>query len=544
MRKNTTHTVLITALSAEGNAIAHLSDGYTVFVPGGTVGDTLKILIVKEKKTYGFGKILEIINPSENRIDAPCPAFSKCGGCDLQQTGYKAQLEFKQKKVEDAFLRIGGFKDFLSLPIEPSPKEFYYRNKAQYPAAGKAGEVISGFYAPHSHRVVSSRRCLLQDSRTDEIRNFITDWINEKKIPPYDEESGSGILRKICVRCAKDEACVVLVCKKSLPHKEELGSALTERFPFIKGVIENINAQNTNIIYGEKENVISGRNYIYDNIGALRFKINYKSFFQVNPYTTRLLYDYVREKVKEAKSENVFDLYCGTATIGLYTADCVKSVTGIEIVSQAVENAKENARENGIANARFYCGAAEDTAPRLIERGISADCVILDPPRKGCDKALIEKIASLSPRTVIYVSCDCATAARDAALFAKLGYRLCSVKAFDQFPQTCHVETVVLLSQLKQKPDDYINVTIELDDMDITSAETKATYDEIKKYVAEHNAGMKVSNLYISQVKRKCGIEVGKNYNLPKNEDSRQPQCPEDKESAIVEALKHFKMNS
>ena len=260
---------------------------------------------------------------------------------------------------------------------------------------------------------------------------------------------------------------------------------------------------------------------------------------------TQKLYAKALEYADLHGEETVWDLYCGIGTISLFLAQKAKFVRGVEIVPAAIENAKENAKLNGLENTEFFVGKAEEVLPREYKKnGVYADVIVVDPPRKGCDETLLETMVEMNPDRIVYVSCDSATLARDLKYLCERGYELRKVCPVDQFGMTVHVETVVLLSQLKQKPDDYINVTIELDDMDITSAETKATYDEIKKYVAEHNAGMKVSNLYISQVKRKCGIEVGKNYNLPKNEDSRQPQCPEDKESAIVEALKHFKMNS
>ena len=281
---------------------------------------------------------------------------------------------------------------------------------------------------------------------------------------------------------------------------------------------------------------------------AIAYHISPQSFYQVNPVQTEKLYSTALEYAGLTGEESVWDLYCGIGTISLFLSQKARQVYGVEIVPQAIEDAKNNAALNGITNAQFYVGKAEEVLPAFynsnnLDAGMRhPDVIVVDPPRKGCDEQCLSTMLAMRPERIVYVSCDSATLARDLRILVDGGYELQKVRAFDQFAHTGHVETVVLLSQLKQKPDDYINVTIELDDVDITSAQTKATYDEIKKYVAEHNAGMKVSDLYISQVKRKCGIEVGKNYNLPKNEDSRQPQCPEDKERAIVEALKHFKM--
>ena len=375
---------------------------------------------------------------------------------------------------------------------------------------------------------------------------------------------------------------------KNIGESEDNHTNDRDRHLHITSLVVNINKEDTNVILGKECVTLYGKPYIEDYIGDIKFQISPLSFFQVNPRQTEVLYNKALEFADLKGNESVWDMYCGIGTISLFLAKKAGQVYGVEIVPQAIEDAKNNAKINNISNAEFFVGKAEEVVPAFYknngnnaskggadvdgaDKSYSAnkaeqsdttgksdnsdsqniinvydmtkpDVVVVDPPRKGCDEKLLDTIVSMSPDRIVYVSCDSATLARDLKVLVERGYKVEKVQPVDQFANTVHVETVVLLSQLKQKPDDYINVTIELDDMDITSAETKATYDEIKKYVAEHNAGMKVSNLYISQVKRKCGIEVGKNYNLPKHEDSRQPQCPEDKESAIVEALKHFKM--
>ena len=425
---------------------------------------------------------------------------------------------------------------------------FHYRNKAQFPVGkSKDGRIITGFYAGRTHSIIENRDCALGVTRNKEVLDRVIAHMEKFHIQPYDENTGKGVVRHVLIRYGffTDEMMVCLIINgENLPGEEALVKSLRQ-IPEAVSVMVNVNKKRNNVILGEKVRLLWGQPYITDKIGEISYQISPLSFFQVNPYQTGRLYGKALEYAQLSGNETVWDLYCGIGTISLFLAQKAKMVRGVEIIPAAIENAKENARLNGFDNTEFFVGKAEEVLPEQFARtGERADVIVVDPPRKGCDETLLSTIIKMQPDRVVYVSCDSATLARDLKYLCERGYELKKVCPVDMFPNTVSVETVVLLSQLKQKPDDYINVTIELDDMDITSAETKATYDEIKKYVAEHNAGMKVSNLYISQVKRKCGIEVGKNYNLPKNEDSRQPQCPEDKESAIVEALKHFKMNS
>ncbi len=427
-------------------------------------------------------------------------------------------------------------------------KPVHYRNKAQFPVGkSKDGRIITGFYAGRTHSIIENRDCALGVTRNKEVLDRVIAHMEKFHIQPYDENTGKGLVRHVLIRYGffTDEMMVCLIINgEKLPGEEALVKSLRQ-IPEAVSVMVNVNKKRNNVILGEKVRLLWGQPYITDKIGEISYQISPLSFFQVNPYQTGRLYGKALEYAQLSGNETVWDLYCGIGTISLFLAQKAKMVRGVEIIPAAIENAKENARLNGFDNTEFFVGKAEEVLPEQFARtGERADVIVVDPPRKGCDETLLSTIIEMQPDRVVYVSCDSATLARDLKYLCERGYELKKVCPVDMFPNTVSVETVVLLSKLKQKPDDYINVTIELDDMDITSAETKATYDEIKKYVAEHNAGMKVSNLYISQVKRKCGIEVGKNYNLPKNEDSRQPQCPEDKESAIVEALKHFKMNS
>ena len=546
-RKNDIVTLKIGDCGIDGEGIGK-ADGFTVFVKDAVIGDTVRAKIMKAKKNYGYGRLEEIITPSPDRVEPKCQFARQCGGCQLQALSYEKQLEFKTSKVRGHLERIGGFTDIPMEKILGMDQPFHYRNKAQFPVGkSKDGRIITGFYAGRTHSIIENRDCALGVTRNKEVLDRVIAHMEKFHIQPYDENTGKGLVRHVLIRYGffTDEMMVCLIINgEKLPGEEALVKSLRQ-IPEAVSVMVNVNKKRNNVILGEKVRLLWGQPYITDKIGEFSYQISPLSFFQVNPYQTGRLYGKALEYAQLSGNETVWDLYCGIGTISLFLAQKAKMVRGVEIIPAAIENAKENARLNGFANTEFFVGKAEEVLPEQFARtGERADVIVVDPPRKGCDETLLSTIIKMQPDRVVYVSCDSATLARDLKYLCERGYELKKVCPVDMFPNTVSVETVVLLSQLKQKPDDYINVTIELDDMDITSAETKATYDEIKKYVAEHNAGMKVSNLYISQVKRKCGIEVGKNYNLPKNEDSRQPQCPEDKESAIVEALKHFKMNS
>ena len=544
-RKNDIVTLKIEDCGIDGEGIGK-ADGFTVFVKDAVIGDTVRAKIMKAKKNYGYGRLEEIITPSPDRVEPKCQFARQCGGCQLQALSYEKQLEFKTSKVRGHLERIGGFTDIPMEKILGMDQPFHYRNKAQFPVGkSKDGRIITGFYAGRTHSIIENRDCALGVTRNKEVLDRVIAHMEKFHIQPYDENTGKGLVRHVLIRYGffTDEMMVCLIINgEKLPGEEALVKSLRQ-IPETVSVMVNVNKKRNNVILGEKVRLLWGQPYITDKIGEISYQISPLSFFQVNPYQTGRLYGKALEYAQLSGNETVWDLYCGIGTISLFLAQKAKMVRGVEIIPAAIENAKENARLNGFDNTEFFVGKAEEVLPEQFARtGERAHAIVVDPPRKGCDETLLSTIIEMQPDRVVYVSCDSATLARDLKYLCERGYELKKVCPVDMFPNTVSVETVVLLSQLKQKPDDYINVTIELDDMDITSAETKATYDEIKKYVAEHNAGMKVSNLYISQVKRKCGIEVGKNYNLPKNEDSRQPQCPEDKESAIVEALKYFKM--
>ena len=575
--KNDEFELEITDLGSTGEGIGKI-DGYTLFVKDALIGDKVRVKVMKTKKNYGYARMLEIIEPSEYRVESECPVARQCGGCQLQHCSYEKQLSWKEEKVANCLRRIGGapvyteekyrkYKNaeeqqnaentaesktpIIMEPILRMDKPVHYRNKAQFPVGyDKDGNPVAGFYAGRTHSIIPQTDCLIQHECNKQIVETVLEFMKKYNVTAYDEKKNRGIVRHILTRVGKATGevmvCLVINAKK-LPHSEEFVEMIKNCGINleIKSITVNINRENTNVILGEKVETLYGQSYIEDYIGDIKYRISPLSFYQVNPEQTKKLYQTALEFADIKEGEVVWDLYCGIGTISLFMAREAAKVCGVEIVPQAIEDAKQNAKLNNITNAEFFVGAAEDVVPTQYEKSggrLRADVVTLDPPRKGCDEKLLDTVVKMAPSRIVYVSCDPGTLARDVKVLTDKGYEVKRVRACDMFGGSFHVETVVLLSQLKQKPDDYINVTIELDNVDITYAETKATYDEIKKYVAEHNAGMKVSNLYISQVKRKCGIEVGKNYNLPKNEDSRQPQCPEDKESAIVEALKHFKM--
>ena len=577
--KNDEFELEITDLGSTGEGIGKI-DGYTLFVKDALIGDKVRVKVMKTKKNYGYARMLEIIKPSEYRVEPECPVARQCGGCQLQHCSYEKQLSWKEEKVANCLRRIGGVPVYteeeyrkyknaegqqnaentaesktpiIMEPILRMDKPVHYRNKAQFPVGyDKDGNPVAGFYAGRTHSIIPQTDCLIQHECNKQIVETVLEFMKKYNVTAYDEKKNRGIVRHILTRVGKATGevmvCLVINAKK-LPHSEEFVEMIKNCGINleIKSITVNINRENTNVILGEKVETLYGQSYIEDYIGDIKYRISPLSFYQVNPEQTKKLYQTALEFADIKEGEVVWDLYCGIGTISLFMAREAAKVCGVEIVPQAIEDAKQNAKLNNITNAEFFVGAAEDVVPTQYEKSggrLRADVVTLDPPRKGCDEKLLDTVVKMAPSRIVYVSCDPGTLARDVKVLTDKGYEVKRVRACDMFGGSFHVETVVLLSQLKQKPDDYINVTIELDNVDITYAETKATYDEIKKYVAEHNAGMKVSNLYISQVKRKCGIEVGKNYNLPKNEDSRQPQCPEDKESAIVEALKHFKMNS
>ena len=544
LQKNQILTLRIERLSSDGSGVAHSADGEAVFVPGTAPGDEARVRIVKDCGRYAFGILDELLTPSPDRIPVDCPVAGPCGGCSLRHLDYAAELRAKQESVLDAFRRIGGL-EVPVLDILPSPDVDRYRNKVQFPVGiDKNGVPCIGFYAGRTHRIVPCPDCKLQPSVLNEIGNALCAFFAQQGIRPYDEQSGKGLVRHIFLRrgAHSGQIMVCLVCTRAkLPHAEQLCTALREQFPAISTILLNVNAKNTNVILGSENHILYGPGYIEDTLCGVPVRLGPLSFYQVNTLAAERLYGVAAQYAQLTPDDTLLDLYCGMGTIGLSMAEQCRELIGVEIVPEAIESAKANAARMGeavAAKSRFFCADAGQAATQLAAEGLHPDIVMLDPPRKGCDEATLSAVVRMAPRRVVYVSCNPATAARDAAWLEKNGYHTEKVQPVDLFPRTKHCETVVLLSK-GEVDSKKIRVEFSLEDMDMSEFQDGATYTQIKDYVLEHS-GLKVSNLYISQIKRKCGIEVGKNYNLPKSEDSRQPLCPPEKEKAIREAFKYF----
>ena len=545
LQKNQILTLRIERLSSDGSGVAHSADGEAVFVPGTAPGDEARVRIVKDCGRYAFGILDELLTPSPDRIPADCPVAGPCGGCSLRHLDYAAELRAKQESVLDAFRRIGGL-EVPVLDILPSPEVDRYRNKVQFPVGvDKNGAPCIGFYAGRTHRIVPCPDCKLQPGVLNEIGNALCAFFSQQGIRPYDEQSGKGLVRHIFLRrgAHSGQIMVCLVCTRAkLPHAEQLCTALREQFPAISTILLNVNAKNTNVILGGENHILYGPGYIEDTLCGVPVRLGPLSFYQVNTLAAERLYGVAAQYAQLTPDDALLDLYCGMGTIGLSMADQCRELIGVEIVPEAIESAKANAARMGeavAAKSRFFCADAGQAATQLAAEGLHPDIVMLDPPRKGCDEATLSAVVRMAPRRVVYVSCNPATAARDAAWLEKNGYHAEKVQPVDLFPRTKHVEAVLLLTKLNVER--HIEVDVSMDELDVTAAESKATYNEIRDYVWEHHQ-LKVSNLYIAQVKQKHGIIERENYHKAKNENTKQPQCPKEKENAIVEALKHFQM--
>ena len=541
-RKNDLVTLEIEDCGIDGEGIGK-ADGFTVFVKDAVIGDTVTAKIIKAKKNYGYGRLMEVLKPSPYRVEPKCEFARQCGGCQLQALSYDQQLVFKTNKVKGHLERIGGFTDIPMEPIIGMDELFHYRNKAQFPVGrNKEGKIVTGFYAGRTHNIIENRDCALGVAENKEVLDCVIAHMEKYGIEPYNEATGKGLVRHVLIRYGyftKEVMVCLILNGNKIPKEEQLVKSLCE-IPGMTSITINVNKKHSNVILGEEIRLLWGQEYITDRIGDISYQISPLSFYQVNPMQTQKLYAKALEYADLHGEETVWDLYCGIGTISLFLAQKAKFVRGVEIVPAAIENAKENAKLNGLENTEFFVGKAEEVLPREYKKnGVYADVIVVDPPRKGCDETLLETMIEMNPDRIVYVSCDSATLARDLKYLCERGYELRKVCPVDQFGMTVHVETVVLLSQ--QKPDDTIEIDLDLDELDATSAELKATYQEIKDYVLKE-FGLKVSSLYISQVKRKCGIEVGENHNLPKSENARVPQCPKEKEDAIKAALKYFAM--
>ncbi len=537
LAKNQEHTVTIEGYGEGGMGVARI-DGRVVFVHGALRGEKCRVLILKTLKSVAFAKVLEVIEPSSERITPDCPYFPRCGGCTYRHIRYEEELRLKKQRVQDNLSRIGG-SDVTVEEILGARDTLRYRNKAQYPVS-KDGAV--GFYRARTHEVIECEHCLLVKPEADAAAEALREYMQSCRVAGYDEKTGRGLVRHLYIRsnAAGESLVCVLVNGDKLPKEDRLVTLLRDACPKCTGIVLGTNTKKGNVILGDRYRTLWGSDRLEDTLCGKTFRLSVPSFYQVNRIQAERLYAKAIEFAGLTGQETVLDLYCGAGTITLALSDHAKKVLGAEIVPEAIDDARENAARNGVKNVEFFCGDASDVAKKLARENLRPDVITVDPPRKGLAADVVESIAEMQPGRVVYVSCDSATMARDVKRLADLGYTAQRACAVDMFPRADHVETVVLLSK-GEVDSKKIRVEFSLEDMDMSEFQDGATYTQIKDYVLEHS-GLKVSNLYISQIKRKCGIEVGKNYNLPKSEDSRQPMCPPEKEKAIREAFKYFGM--
>ena len=536
LAKNQEHIVTIEGYGEGGMGVARI-DGRVVFVHGALRGEKCRVLILKTLKSVAFAKVLEVVEPSGARVAPDCPYFPRCGGCTYRHMSYEEELRLKKLRVQDNLARIGGSGVTVE-EILGAADTLRYRNKAQYPVS-KDGKV--GFYRARTHEVIECEQCLLVKSEADAAAEALREYMRRCRVAGYDEKTGHGLVRHLYVRsnAAGESLVCVLVNGNRLPQEEALVALLRDACPKCRGIVLGTNTKKGNVILGDRYRTLWGEDRLEDTLCGKRFRLSVPSFYQVNRAQAERLYAKAIEFADLTGQETVLDLYCGVGTITLALSDHAKRVLGAEIVPEAIDDARENAVRNGVKNAEFFCGDASDVAKKLAQEHLRPDVITVDPPRKGLAPDVVESIAAMQPERVVYVSCDSATMARDVKHFADLGYTAARAAAVDMFPRADHIETVCLLSKLQSK--EHIEIEVKMDELDLTAAEKKATYEEIKAYVLEHN-GLKVSHLYIAQVKQKYGIIERENYNKTKSENVKQPQCPPEKEKAITEALKHFGM--
>ena len=451
VEKNKEYIFDIISQGYEGEGIAKIDNKYPIFIEGALKGEKVKVRIVKVNKNFAYGKLMEVLEASEERVNPPCAIYKRCGGCKLQHASYKAQLDFKWDRVKDCVSKIGKLDPSIVKYPLGMENPWRYRNKVQLPIGLINGEVKIGFFAPRSHDIIDMESCLIQDEIGDKVVKLTREWIEKFNIRPYNvdgEYDEKGIVRHIMIRrgFTTNEVMVVLVTNgEKLPHKEEFVDLMVKNIPGIKSVIQNINSKKTNVILGLESKTLWGEDTISDYIGDFRFNISPLSFFQVNPTQTEVLYGKALEYANLTGNEEVFDAYCGTGTITLFLSQKAKKVYGVEIIPQAIDNAWINAKENKVENVEFFVGESEVVIPDLINKGVKADVVVVDPPRKGCDKKLLDAITNINAKKIVYVSCDPSTLGRDLQVLEENGYKTLEVQPVDMFPNTSHVETVALI---------------------------------------------------------------------------------------------------
>lgn len=556
-KKNDVFQVRIEDMSDTGEGIGK-TDGFIWFVKDAVIGDVVEAKVMKTKKSYGFARLIQVLEPSACRVTPRCPSARQCGGCQLQAMSYEEQLRFKENKVRNNLSRIGGLTEIPMEPIIGMDEPWRYRNKAQFPfGKDKDGRIITGFYAGRTHAIIEQEDCLLGVEENQPILDCIRGFMEEYHIAPYEEELHKGLVRHVLIRkgFATEELMVCLVLNgdvKKLKAPEVLVERLVKLFPSHMASIScSINREKTNVIMGKEIVNLHGPGYITDYIGNVCYRISPLSFYQVNPVQTQKLYGTALEYAGLTGEETVWDLYCGIGTISLFLAQKAKKVYGVEIIPQAIDDARANAKLNHFENVEFFVGKAEEVLPEQYEKNqVYADTIVVDPPRKGCDSVCLDTIVKMAPEKVVYVSCDSATLARDVKYLGERGYEVKRVKTVDMFPWSGHVETVVLLSH--KKADSYIHIDVEFGEgegkipvdsiakrAEAYKPKEKVTYKMIKEYI-EAKYGFKVHTAYIAEVKRNLGLPM---YDAPNAvEELKQPRkhpTPE-KVEAIKDALRYF----
>ncbi|EGS28173.1 23S rRNA (uracil(1939)-C(5))-methyltransferase RlmD [Streptococcus agalactiae] len=541
LHKNDIIETEISDISHEGMGIAKV-DGFVFFVENALPGEIIKMRVLKLRKRIGYGKVEEYLTTSPHRNEGLDYTYLRTGIADLGHLTYEQQLLFKQKQVADNLYKIAHISDVLVEPTLGMTIPLAYRNKAQVPVRRVDGQLETGFFRKNSHTLVSIEDYLIQEKEIDALINFTRDLLRKFDVKPYDEEQQSGLIRNLVVRRGHYTGQLMLVLVTTRPkifRIDQMIEKLVSAFPSVVSIMQNINDRNSNVIFGKEFRTLYGSDTIEDQMLGNTYAISAQSFYQVNTEMAEKLYQKAIDFSDLNSEDIVIDAYSGIGTIGLSVAKQVKHVYGVEVVEKAVSDAKENATRNGITNSTYVADSAENAMAKWLKEGIKPTVIMVDPPRKGLTESFVYSAAQTKADKITYISCNSATMARDIKLFEELGYHLVKIQPVDLFPMTHHVETVALLSKLDV--DKHINIEIELDELDLTSAESKATYAQIKEYVW-NKFELKVPTLYIAQIKRKCGIELREHYNKSKKEKQIIPQCTPEKEEAIMDALRHFKM--
>ncbi|HGA0013834.1 TPA: 23S rRNA (uracil(1939)-C(5))-methyltransferase RlmD [Streptococcus agalactiae] len=541
LHKNDIIETEISDISHEGMGIAKV-DGFVFFVENALPGEIIQMRVLKLRKRIGYGKVEEYLTTSPHRNEGLDYTYLRTGIADLGHLTYEQQLLFKQKQVADNLYKIAHISDVLVEPTLGMTIPLAYRNKAQVPVRRVDGQLETGFFRKNSHTLVSIEDYLIQEKEIDALINFTRDLLRKFDVKPYDEEQQSGLIRNLVVRRGHYTGQLMLVLVTTRPkifRIDQMIEKLVSAFPSVVSIMQNINDRNSNVIFGKEFRTLYGSDTIEDQMLGNTYAISAQSFYQVNTEMAEKLYQKAIDFSDLNSEDIVIDAYSGIGTIGLSVAKQVKHVYGVEVVEKAVSDAKENATRNGITNSTYVADSAENAMAKWLKEGIKPTVIMVDPPRKGLTESFVYSAAQTKADKITYISCNSATMARDIKLFEELGYHLVKIQPVDLFPMTHHVETVALLSKLDV--DKHIDVEIKLDELDLTSAESKATYAQIKKYILE-KFDLKVSTLYIAQIKKKCGIALREHYNKSKKEKQVIPQCTPEKEEAIMDALRHFKM--